>query len=390
MKIALRYVAAAATVAAAAIMLAVTAAGARTGAGTVHIGMVAPLTGPYSVIGKPETRAVRRAVQELNAHGGVAGHRLQLDVFDDATDPATSVKLTQKLVANTRYAALIGTPFATAALADEQYIHGKVLYLGTSAAASQTAPPQPGIFVVPPSSRLFAYRLGLYLRQAHISRIALLHDDGAYPTEGIANVRQFAAKFGLQIVSDQDFPLTATDWTAELTKIKASNAQAVWLWNVPQAVAITKQYRALGLTQRLILSGGNATSSFTQPACPAANGAYADSALAEVAAELPASNPAKALALHVDKLMGAAGNQFFYDGYTAVQLIAQAIRTAGGATDRASLLKQFEHFRHWEPEGLYVFTAKRHAGLGLDSIVAETIKGCKLVPLPGQPQLTHP
>jgi branched-chain amino acid transport system substrate-binding protein len=382
MRIAFRSIVAAAGVAALAIAVAVTAAGARTTASTVNIGMVAPLTGPYAVIGKPETQAVRRAVQEINAHGGAAGHKLALHVFDDKTDPATSVGLTKKLVANTHYAALIGTPFATAALEDEKQVRGKVLYLGMSASAAQTAPPQPGIFVVPPSSRLFAYRLGIYLRDAHITRIALLHDDGAYPTEGVASVREFAAKFGLHIVSDQSFSLSATDWTAQLTKIEASNAQAVWLWNVPQAVAIVKQFRTLGLSQRLVLSGGNATSGFTRAACPAANGAYLDSALGEVAAYLPSANPAKALALHVDKLMGAAGNQFSYDGYTAVQLIAQAIRAAGAA-DRAAILRRFDHFRHWEPEGLYVFNARRHAGLGLESVVNETIKGCKLVPIAG-------
>jgi branched-chain amino acid transport system substrate-binding protein len=372
----------------AAILATITAAAAaRTGSSVVRIGMVAPLTGPYVFVGAPEVQAARKAVQEINAQGGVEGHRLQLDVFDDGTDPAKSVAQTKKIVSDSQYAAMIGTGFATAALADEPVARGKILYLGMSASTSQVSPPQPGVYVVPPTSRLFAYRLGIYLRQAHLSRIALLHDNGAYPSEGIANVREFASKFGLQIVSDQEFSLTATDWTQELTAIKSSNAQAVWLWNLPQAVAITKQYRALGLTQQLVLSGGNATANYTKPACPAANGAYADSSLAEAAAYLPASNPARALALHVDKLMGAAGNQFFYDGYTGVQLVAQAIRQAGGGrTDRTTLLRQFDHFRHWEPEGLYVFDQARHAGLGLDSVVAEAIRNCKLVPLPGQAQ----
>jgi branched-chain amino acid transport system substrate-binding protein len=362
----------------------------RTHASDIHIGMVAPLTGPYVFVGGPESQAAQKAVNEINAKGGVLGHHIVLDILDDATNPANSVAQTQKIVNDSKYAAILGTGFGSAAFADEPVARGKILYIAMSASAAQVSPPQDGVYVVPPTSRLFAYRLGIYLRKAHLTRIALLHDNGAYPTEGISNVKEFASKFGLQIVSDQTFSLTATDWSAELTKIKNSDAQAVWLWNLPQAVAITKQFKSLGLKQQLVLSGGNATSNYTQPVCPAANGAYADSAVAEVAKYLPKTNKARPLALHVDKLMGEAGNQFYYDGYTGVQLIVQAIQMAKGNTDRQVLMSQFDHFSHWEPEGLYTFNKLKHGGVGLSSVVAETIRNCKLVPLPGQPQFTPP
>jgi branched-chain amino acid transport system substrate-binding protein len=378
------------TVAALVVAAAAMGATARTDASDIHIGMVAPLTGPYVFVGGPESQAAQKAVDEINAKGGVMGHHIDLDILDDATNPATSVAQTQKIVNDDKYVAMIGTGFGSAAFADEPVARGKILYIAMSASAAQVSPPQDGVYVVPPTSRLFAYRLGIYLRNAHLTKIALLHDNGAYPTEGIANVKEFASKFGLQIVSDQTFSLTATDWSAELTKIKNSDAQAVWLWNLPQAVAITKQYKALGLKQQLVLSGGNGTSNYTGPVCPAANGAYVDSSVAEVASYLPKTHKARALALHVDRLMGEAGNQFYYDGYTGVQLIAQAIEMAKGNTSRPVLMKQFDHFSHWEPEGLYTFNKLRHGGVGLESVVAETIRNCKLAPLPGQPQFAKP
>jgi branched-chain amino acid transport system substrate-binding protein len=372
-------------VAAAALATSTLALGASAGApAPIRIAMVAPLSGPYSFVGVPGVRAARRAVQAIDASGGVLGHRLVLDVFDDRTDPAVSLAETRKIVADPRYVATIGTGFATAALGDEKVARGKLLYLGMSASAKQVTPPQRGVFVVPPTSRSFAQRLSGYLAQHHLTRIALLHDDGAYPTEGIAAVRTFAKRDGLRIVSDQVFSLQAADWRAELNAIASSNAQAVWLWNVPQAVAITRQFRKLGLTQQLVLSGGNATSNYTKPVCPAANGALADSALAEIAAHLPKTNKARALALRADRVTGDPGNQFAYDAYTGVQLVAQAIEKAKGDTARQTLIRQFDHFTHWEPEGLYVYSATRHVGLGVGSVVAERVQGCKLVPLPGQ------
>jgi len=376
-----------AALAAAALALAATAAAAtRPPARDVRVAMVAPLSGAYAGIGAPGVKAAKQAVQELNAKGGVRGHRIVLDVFDDKTDPATSVAITKKIVADKRYVATIGTVFASAALADQPFVRGKMLYLGMSASTAQVTPPQDGVYVVPPTSTLFAERLAGALQKAHITRVALLHDDGAYPTEGIANVKALARRFGLQIVSEQVFPLTATDWTQQLATVKASDAQALWLWNLPQAVAITKQFKAMGLPQKLVLSGGNATSSYTEPACPAANGAYIASALAEVAGHLPKSHRSRALALHVDKVTGTSGDQFSYDGYTGVRLLADAIEQAKGRTDRATLMRQFRSLRSWQAEGLYEYSAKRHVGLDLDSVVSETIQDCKLVPLPGQPQ----
>jgi branched-chain amino acid transport system substrate-binding protein len=366
------------------------AAPSRKHASDVNVAMIAPLTGPYVFVGGPESQAAQKAVNEINAKGGLLGHHINLDILDDATNPATSVQQMQKVLNDPKYVAVLGTGFSSSAFADEAAAQGKILYISMAASASQAIPPKPGIFVVPPISRLFAYRLGIYLRKAHLTRIALLHDNGGYPTEGVAAVKEFAPKFGLQIVSDQTFSLTTSDFTAELTRIKNSNAQAVWLWNLPQSVAITKQYRQLGLQQQLVLTGGNATSNYLQPVCPDANGAYADSAVAEVAAYLPKKNKARPLALHVDKLMGAGGNQFFYDGYTGVQLFAQAFLKEHGSTDRQKLISAFDKFGHWEPEGYYTYNKLKHSGVTLAGVVAETIRNCKLVPLPGQPQFAKP
>jgi branched-chain amino acid transport system substrate-binding protein len=356
----------------------------RKSAGVIKIAMVAPLTGPYVFIGSPETAAAQKAVTEINDKGGILGKKLQLDILDDATNPAQSLTQTQKVLNDPSYVAMIGTGFSSSAFADEPVAAGKILYISMAASQAQVLPPQPGVFVVPPTSRLFAYRMAIELRKLGIHKIALLHDNGGYPTEGVKNVQQIAKTFGLDIVSDQSFSLTATDFSAQLTQIKNSGAQAVWLWNLPQAVAITRQYKQLGLPQQLVLTGGNATPQYIGPACPEENGAYIDSPLAQVAKGLPKGYPSKALALHVDKIMGGAGNQFYYDGYTGIQLIAQAIRMAHGNTDRQTLIKQFDHFKMWGPEGLYTFTALKHAGINLPSVVTSKIASCEYKLLPGQ------
>ena len=350
-----------------------------------HIAMIAPLTGPYVFVGGPEVQAAKAAVAEINKAGGVNGHKLVLTVFDDATNPGQSLGYTRQVISDSKYIAMIGTGFSSAALPDEQLTsQAGLVDVAMSASDAQVYPTKTGVYVVPPISRLFAYKMGRYLRDAKITKLALLHDNTGYPTAGVANVRQFAGAYGLDILADQTFDLSATDFTPELTSLKSSGAQAIWLWNLPNAVAITKQYRSLGIPQKLVLTGGQATPQYIGAACPYDNGALIDSPLAQVAQYLPKTNKSRPLALHVDKIMKQQGNQFGYDGYTGVLIIQKAIEMGGGT--RAGILNALESgkFVLHGPEGLYKYSKRRHTGLGLASLVVSQIKNCKIVPLKGQ------
>ncbi len=356
-------------------------------ASDIHIAMIAPLTGPYVFVGGPERDAAAKAVAEINAKGGIKGHNLVMDVFDDTSSPSQSIQLTQQVISDPKYIAMIGTGFGSAALADEPVASGQILYISEAAPVAQVQPAKPSIYMVPPNSRLFAYNLAAYLRTHGLKKIALLHDNGAYPSEGTANVRQYAANGRLNIVDDETFSLSTTDFTAILTKLQSTDAQAIWLWNLPQAAAVTKQYRQLGINKQLVLTGGNATPQYLSPtaACPDANGALINSPVAQVARFLPKTNPSRAIALHVDQIMGQQGNQFFYDGYSAVNIIKAGLLKANMTTDRGKLVAAFEGIvKYVGPEGTWVFRGAKHAGLGLSDLVISKIVNCGYQPVPGQ------
>jgi branched-chain amino acid transport system substrate-binding protein len=383
-----------AVAAAATVVAAATGATVHKTAADIHIAMIAPLTGPYVFVGGPERDAAVKAVAEINSHGGIKGHKLVMDVFDDATSPPQSVQLVQQVLSDSKYVALIGSGFGSAALADEPVASGQILYISEAAPAAQVQPAKPSIYMVPPSSRLFAYNMAAFLKKKNITNVALLHDNGAYPTEGTKNVKEYAGNGKrMNIVDDQTFALTTTDFTALLTKLKSENEQAIWLWNLPQAVAVTKQYRQLNIDKQLVLTGGNATPQYvaSNAACPDANGAYINSPVAQVAKSLPKSNPSRAIALHVDQLMGQAGNQFYYDGYSAVNIIRAGLIKSGMTTDRQKLIQTFEKGVSYRgAEGNWVFRGSKHGGLGINDLVVSQIVNCQYKPFPGQPAMQPP
>ncbi len=52
---------------------------------TVKIGVPTGLSGPASVVGPSIVQAAKLAVSEINAHGGILGHQIELAVADDGS-----------------------------------------------------------------------------------------------------------------------------------------------------------------------------------------------------------------------------------------------------------------------------------------------------------------
>ena len=122
----------------------------------------------------------------------------------------------------------------------------------------------------------------------------LMGDNGGYGRDGPSQVSKMASKYGLEIVDTTIFSPASTDFSAELTRIKNSNAQALWLWTAtPAGPTIVKQFKQLQLSQRLVLTGANVSPQFLQGTCGDVNGAIVNSFLATAWTFLPKTNPVR-------------------------------------------------------------------------------------------------
>jgi branched-chain amino acid transport system substrate-binding protein len=75
---------------------------------TVKIGLVAPFEGRYRYVGYDVVYAVRLALREANAAGGVGGYSVELVAYDDGADPAMAVQQARKLAVDPEVVAVIG------------------------------------------------------------------------------------------------------------------------------------------------------------------------------------------------------------------------------------------------------------------------------------------
>ncbi len=76
--------------------------------GTKKIGLTTALTGQSALYGHAISQAVRMAVDDVNAKGGVAGYKLAVSILDDNTDVNKAVENTKELVLQEQVSALFG------------------------------------------------------------------------------------------------------------------------------------------------------------------------------------------------------------------------------------------------------------------------------------------
>lgn len=74
----------------------------------IKIGLVAPFEGRYRDVGYEVIYAVRLAVREANARGGVAGHTVELMALDDSGEADMAVEQARKLGTDPLVVGVIG------------------------------------------------------------------------------------------------------------------------------------------------------------------------------------------------------------------------------------------------------------------------------------------
>jgi branched-chain amino acid transport system substrate-binding protein len=361
--------------------------------GEVHLAMISPLTGPLAFVGVDNRAGVQAAIREINARGGVRGRRIRLEVFDDNSQPSQGVIHMQRVAADDKFVGVIGSGFSSVGLAVAPIVEReKIPYISMASSAAQVTPAKPYYYMTTATSRLFAYSMAIHLRKIGIRRIALMTDNGGFGREGERNVKELARRFGFQIVEEITFPLTgSTSFTAELNRVKNSNAQALWLWNATSlAVTIAKEARSLRLSQRLVLTGGNASPQYLGPACPETNGAFINTYLGPVAQFLPRSNPSRPIALRLNRLIRKQGSTFNYDGYTAVNMFRTAMLRGGFNREAINRSLESRMRGFVGPGGRYNYSRVNHSGLGVNSMVVSQVRNCKMVPVKGQKVLQAP
>ncbi|MGB5081240.1 MAG: branched-chain amino acid ABC transporter substrate-binding protein [Burkholderiales bacterium] len=229
---------------------------------TVKIGIVAPLTGPQSHIGKDMENAVRLAAEEANASGiAIGGKQVKFEVLaeDDQADPKMAPVVAQKL-ADAKANAVVGH-FNSGTTIPASKIYSDAGIPQISPSATNPKYTEQGFrtaFRVVANDNQQGKVVGEYIaRELKAKALAIIDDRTAYG-QGVADVVERSARAaGTKVVAREYTTDRSTDFKAILTKIKGVRPDAIFFGGIDtQAGPMLKQMKGLGITAQYVGADG--------------------------------------------------------------------------------------------------------------------------------------
>ncbi len=225
----------------------------------VKIGDLGSKVGVFEGYGKYQTMGIQMAVDELNAKGGVIGHKIEIVSEDDETKPAPAVRKAEKLILQDDVKLLVGavSSGATMAVMDVTKKHKTIHWNSVSCAEfMRTTKFHKWYFSNQPDSRMQANGLGKYILDKMGKRVYIFYTDYAM---GQSDGRQFKTAFeklGGEVVGVAGAPLDTKDFSPWFGAINGSGADVLFLaFAGTDSLRLMTQLHSFGMTKKYRLAG---------------------------------------------------------------------------------------------------------------------------------------
>jgi len=367
------------------------------------IGAIFASTGPASMLGLPEKNTVEMLEETINANGGITIRiqttkgwvdrevPIKVIMYDTEGDSTKTVTATKKLIESDQVDLIVGPTTSGASLAILDVVTEAEVPLISCAASVKIVEPvseRYWVFKTPQTDTMAVEKIYETLKVKGIKKIAIITVSDGYGDSGRVELRRLASDYGLTIVADERYGGKDTDMSAQLTKIKGTDAEALICWGTnPGPALIAKNRKQLGITIPLYNSHGVASPKFIELAGGAAEGTFLPAGKLLVVDQLPASDPQKdVLSKYKADYEGRFGlgtvNTFGGHAYDAFMVAVMAIENAAGEgakkageVTRATIRDEIENIKgFYGTGGIFNFSPEDHNGLTKDGFVMVEIK----------------
>ena len=347
----------------------------------IKIGSFLTVTGPASFLGDPELKTLQMYVEDINAKGGVKGRKIELIHYDTGGNAKDAVNFVKRLIKNDKVDLIVGgttTGDSMAVIPDVE--KEGIPFISLAGGVEIVEPVKKWVFKTPHTDRMAVAKIYEDLRKRGLTKAALITGDGGFDKSGHEQLLKLAPQYGITVVADEFYGNKDSDMTAQLTKIRATDAQAIINFGFGQAPAIvTKNIKQLGITLPLYQSHGVASKSFIDLAGDAAEGVRLPAAALVIAEQLPDTDPQKPVLLaYKNKYEAKYGPVSTFGGHAYDGLfIAKGALERAGSTDKAKVRGEIEKTKGLiGTAGVFNMSPEDHMGLTLDAFkMVEVRKG---------------
>jgi branched-chain amino acid transport system substrate-binding protein len=361
------------------VALTLGAAGQALAAEPIKIGTFLAVTGPASFLGDPELKTLQLYIDNINAKGGIDGRQVELMHYDTGGNAKEAVNFVKRLIQKDKVDVIVGGSTSGSSLSVMPLVEkAGIPFISLAGAVSIIEPVQKWTFKTPHTDRMAAQKIYEDMNRRGITKVALISGNGGFDKSGRNQSLAMAASYDIEIVADEQYGAKDTDMTAQLAKIRDTDAQAILNFGFGSGPAIvTKNVRQLGITLPLYQSHGVASKKYIELAGEAAEGVRLPAAALLVADQLPESDPQRPVLLGYKNLYEAKfGDVSTFGGhaYDGLMIALEAIDRAD-STDKAKVRDEIEKTSNFPGTGgVFNMSPSDHMGLGLDAFQMLEIK----------------
>lgn len=348
-------------------------------ADTIKVGAILAVTGPAAFLGAPEAKTLEMMVQDINKKGGIKGKKIELIIKDSGASPEKAFSFAKQLIEEDKVLAIIGPSTSGETMKIKNVAEeGKTILLSCAAAEVIVNPVAKYVFKTPQMDRDAVIKIFQQMNYMKLSKAGVLSSNTGFGKAGKEQIEKLAAEYGIQIVANEIYDKAATDLTAEVTKVKASGAEAIINWSIEPAQAIViKNARQLGFKGPIFQSHGFGNIKYVQAAGKAAEGVIFPAGRLLVVDILPNNHPQKAVLTKYKKDYESKykeeASTFGGHAYDAMIILTKAIEKAG-STDREAVRSAIENLKGVVGTGgVFTFSAQDHNGIDINAFSFEMI-----------------
>jgi branched-chain amino acid transport system substrate-binding protein len=327
----------------------------------IVLGIPVGLSGANSITAPSVIQAMDLAISEINDAGGLLGKKLALEIADDGSSAAGAQKAYDSLVFQKKVDAIISSETTAARNAGLPIItRGKIPYIYTSFYEGRSCNKYQHINGWVPE-QMVSLMVDYFMKDRGAKSFFLVGNDYAFGRGLLGDTNKYITKKGGTVIGEEYNPIDANDWTAIVSKIRATNPDAIITSTAAGApnVTFTKQLRSAGITAKY---GNYALDEGTAKTLgPDAEGIYLGGTYYT---GIKSEKNAQFLKALNDKF-GAktkTPSELSVPQYDAIHLYALAVKKAG-TTDTDAVVKALSEVTFDGPRGRVQMSKQRHAPL---------------------------
>ncbi len=344
-----------------------------------RIAMCGPLTGPGAQYGQAYKNSLEILRDKINAEGGIDGHMLEIDFYDDKQDPKETLNVANLIIADGGYIAMIGSQTSSCSMAAAPVMQrAGIPMIAPHASHSDYAKTGDYCFSLQmPNAYEARVQHEWAIDYLGAKRVAIIYSNDDWGLQNLESATAACENKGVELVAAETFIAGNTkDFSPIITKVKEANPDYIYLAVLySDACLLIPQMKMLDLNCALVGTNTLYKTEFIDVVGEDAEGIYIPNNFSTLHHTEEYEYLEKAIAEKVD---GGIVDSYVSHAWDALSILVKAIREVG--TDGAAIKDYLANMGPYEGvAGTFVFDEN---GATMKNVYVMQIQNGQFVEMP--------